>query len=284
MSAGSPGIDVVIPVYQAEATLERCLLSLMSQSRGLWKAYVVDDGSSDRSVEIAEKLAGADGRICLLRGEHRGPSAARNAALRKRGGEYVVFLDADDWFEDDALRVFADAAIKYGADVAHCGNSLDYEGGGRIPAKGLFPDDTVIEARDFPAKIFSLMMSGINMNHIWGKIYKASVLEGVYFREDMVSAEDLVFNMEVFSRAKRYVYKTYPAYHYYRGGAGLTGAGLSLKTRWEANVTAAKIMEKHLPEWGMNGIRWRAAVKLRPYRLLLPKAFRAVRDKIAKRR
>ena len=107
--------SVVIPVYNVEAYIDECLCSVAAQSYKDWEAIVVDDGSTDDSAALAEAWAQKDERFRVLKQENRGLSAARNAGMDLAQGEYLLFLDADDWLEPDALQVLANAA--QGEDV-----------------------------------------------------------------------------------------------------------------------------------------------------------------------
>ena len=97
--------SVIIPAYNVEAYLQDCLGSVAAQSFGDWEAIVVDDGSTDGTGAIAETWAGKDERIRVLRQVNQGLSAARNAGMELARGEYLLFLDGDDWLEKDALEV-----------------------------------------------------------------------------------------------------------------------------------------------------------------------------------
>ena len=117
--------SVVIPAYNVEAYLDECLGSVAAQSFGDWEAIVVDDGSTDGSAALAEVWAEKDERIRVVRQENRGQSAARNAAIRIAKGDYLFFLDGDDWLERDALEVLT-TEIR-GADVICFGGRRFFE-------------------------------------------------------------------------------------------------------------------------------------------------------------
>lgn len=89
-------ISVIVPVYNSEAYLEQCVRSLIHQTYQDWEALLIDDGSTDRSLEICRRSSGEDGRIKVYHQENKGASAARNNGLDIAGGEYIYFLDSDD--------------------------------------------------------------------------------------------------------------------------------------------------------------------------------------------
>ena len=102
--------SVVIPAYNVEAYLDECIGSVAAQSFGDWEAIVVDDGSTDNSAALAETWAMKNNRFRILKQTNQGLSAARNAGMHLAQGEYLLFLDGDDWLEPHALQILADAA------------------------------------------------------------------------------------------------------------------------------------------------------------------------------
>lgn len=115
-------ISVIMPCYNASAFIEQAILSVLSQDYPLIELIVIDDGSSDDSVAIAERLAlHAPERITILSQENKGPYPARNLGLSAAKGEYVAFLDADDWWSNDCLSKLHNAITMHNADLAYCG-------------------------------------------------------------------------------------------------------------------------------------------------------------------
>ena len=115
-------VSVVMPCYNAAAYLEQAVASALGQSHGNVELVLVDDGSTDGSVTIGQRLASRyAGRITLLRTAHLGPYPARNAGLRRIRGDFVAFLDADDWWEPTALEKLHAGLTSADADIAYCG-------------------------------------------------------------------------------------------------------------------------------------------------------------------
>jgi hypothetical protein len=110
-------VSVIIPVWNAEEYLADAVRSVQSQTLSDWELLVVDDGSTDSSVAIAQEFAEHDARIRLIAGTHAGPGAARNAGMRHAVGRYLYFLDADDWIVSDALHTAVNCAKQHSADV-----------------------------------------------------------------------------------------------------------------------------------------------------------------------
>ncbi|BCX82133.1 hypothetical protein MIT9_P1718 [Methylomarinovum caldicuralii] len=114
-------ISVIMPCHNAATYIAEAIGSVRNQTFRNWELIVVDDGSSDDSPEIVTRLAQEDGRIRLLRQENQGPYPARNLGLRHAQGEYVAFLDADDWWDPTFLEKMHRAVGETGADLAYCG-------------------------------------------------------------------------------------------------------------------------------------------------------------------
>lgn len=115
-----PLISVIIPVYNAEPCLRRCLDSVLSQSHTHLEVILVNDGSRDISGAICDEYAGRDGRIRVVHRENGGQSAARNAGLDLVTGSYIGFVDSDDWIYPDMYRDLLELIEKTGADIAQC--------------------------------------------------------------------------------------------------------------------------------------------------------------------
>ena len=103
----NPTISVIIPVYNAEKYVGRCIESVQAQTYTEWLMILVDDGSRDKSLEICQKYAGADNRICVIHQENAGPGIARNVGLEYSKGKYVVFIDSDDYIEKEYFQLLS---------------------------------------------------------------------------------------------------------------------------------------------------------------------------------
>ena len=125
-------ISIIVPIYNIEKYLPRCLDSILAQTYKNLEVILVDDGSVDNSGMIADKYARNDQRINVIHQVNKGVSAARNAGLDLATGDYIGFVDGDDYIEKDMYERLLFNAIKYKADISHCGyqmvfpNRVDY--------------------------------------------------------------------------------------------------------------------------------------------------------------
>lgn len=177
-------ITVIIPVYNSENFLNRCYYSLKKQTFPSWEAIFINDGSTDRSLDILKELSEKDLRVKVIDKKNGGVSSARNVGLREAHTEYITMLDSDDTLEETALEKMYNAAIDSGCDMVITG--LVYYDGTiqrcRIPFPGRL---------DMTAKLFFRYIH----KGPFAKLYKKSIIEyhDIYFPEDMQIAEDRVF-------------------------------------------------------------------------------------------
>ena len=272
-------VSIVVPVYKAEETLERCLNSILMQTHSDWKAILIEDASPDNSGRIAEKYAQMDSRIRYLRNERdMGVAATRNRALELLEEGYAAFLDSDDWWEPDALEKMLSAVRQYDADLVQCAWRINYPDGSEIVEENTFPELRVFEREEFGIPLRK-MLTGISMNHTCRKLVHCELLKGLRFDEALETAEDLEMSFQLLLRAKRIVFVPDGLYHYYRHGAGLTGSGLSFRKKWRANCMVSERMLQQLPGTELNTFRYRLLARTRPFIIVLDKVMRLLRDK-----
>ena len=118
----SPKISIIVPVYNVEKYIRRCLDSIAAQTFTDWECICVDDGTPDASGKICNEYAQKDSRFVVIHKENGGVSSARNAGLNVAKGEYVTFCDSDDWVEKEMLEVLYNTALETDADVVMGGH------------------------------------------------------------------------------------------------------------------------------------------------------------------
>jgi glycosyltransferase involved in cell wall biosynthesis len=116
-----PEITIIIPVYNVEDYLSKCLDSILAQTFNDFECILIDDGSTDNSGKICDKYAKKDDRMIVIHQKNSGPSSARNAGLDKAGGEWIGFVDSDDWCDNDMFSRLYENSIRNNADVSVCG-------------------------------------------------------------------------------------------------------------------------------------------------------------------
>ena len=281
---GMKTVQIIIPVYNAEKTVGKCLDSLLAQTFTDWEAFLINDVSADGSVAVIEKYLANDERFVLLNNTERlGASLTRNEGLERLNGKYTAFLDSDDWWEPEMLERMIGEAEQNGADVVQCRYRYDFASGKQIVPKGVFPHRVMLSGKDLK-KVYRRMMTGIKMNHVCMKLIRTELLEGLAFNPALRTAEDLEFCVRLFGRVKRYIFIPDVLYHYYRNDSSLTGSGLPFRVKLDANRRVSKVMLQMLPAWGIDSVFYRLLTVMRPYIIIVSKAFRSAQELLAKGR
>ena len=211
-------ISIVVPVYNASQYIEKCIKSILQQTYYEWELILIDNGSTDESYAICRKYAQLDERIFVLHQHHnQGVSVARNLGKEKAGGEFITFIDADDWVEPDFLEKLVSMQQKEKADMAICGYSVVHEadrkeeeaaGTGEAEKK-----EYRIKACTVEKYIRKYMFRG--NTHCWGILYHKDILEGIRFPKGMTIGEDLLFLIDALLAAKKIAITDYKGYKYY---------------------------------------------------------------------
>lgn len=200
-----PLISIVIPVYNAEKYVGQCLDSLISQTYRRLEIICVDDGSTDSSREIIHEYEKKDARICLVTQEHSNAGAARNKGLKIAGGEFIAFLDSDDFFETAMMEKMVEKAISAQADCVICRNIFYDNKWGLYNDMGLvrfrnarIPDWNAFSKDDISDCIFQLTASA------WDKLYRMSFIRknGLLFQEQNTN-NDVLFVYKSYILAER---------------------------------------------------------------------------------
>ena len=206
-------ISIIIPVYNVEKYLSRCLDTVLAQSfEGDLEIICVNDGSTDASPEILQAYAKFDQRIRIINKENGGLSSARNVGISAANGEYILFVDSDDWISTNTVEVLYKNAVENNSDVVLFGyvkansdlSPKTFMGVPECQQFGVFNADSVPESM---LKLFPVS--------VWSKFYKADFLEGnnITFYENIIY-EDVPFWAEVFTQAKAISYVNEPLYFY----------------------------------------------------------------------
>lgn len=275
-----PKVQVIIPVYNSEKYLKRCLDSLVSQTYPHWEAIIVDDASCDNSVEIIREYQAKDSRIVLFFMEkNQGVSKVRNFALEKLSEKYVAFLDSDDFWEKEMLEVMVNKAEEVDAQVVQCRFMYDYIGGRQEIPNGVFDSDIMIEKKNIN-KIYYKMATGINMNHVCMKLIRSERIKDLRFDSTLKTAEDLKFCVNLFCDVESYYFINKALYHYCRNDESLTGKGLGGKEKLKANRRVSCDMQKAIEKLEIDTPLLKILCGLRPYTIIVSKIFRMIKEKL----
>lgn len=238
-----PLISVIVPVYKVETCLPRCLDSIIHQTYQNLEIILVDDGSPDNSGAICDEYAKKDKRVRVIHKQNGGVSSARNAGLEAASGEYIGWVDSDDWIERDMFEYLKNLAVTCQADVAQCGR---YWENGDFVAKeygSLHGPQTI----DLLSEITPAMWNGI-ANEVWCKLFKSDIIENLRFREDFSVGEDIDFILHVLRKAERLAIGSEAKYHYCQRPESLYNAGGSLDILLRCRETFLNLEEEFAQE------------------------------------
>lgn len=188
-------VSIIVPAYNAQERLPRCLDALRAQTHDDVQVVLVDDGSTDATARIVDAAAREDARFVALHQENAGPPAARNAGLAAARGEWLMFVDADDLIAPDYVQALLATAAQAGADLV-ASDCLIVEGGNERRFGHIVPG-RVYESRE---ELFEDLLSDRLPWSLWGKLYDARLFDGVRFRGSDYIAEDLDVNARIFAR------------------------------------------------------------------------------------
>lgn len=203
-------ISVIVPVYNVEAYLDRCVYSILNQTYQNLEIILIDDGSTDASPAKCDAYAAKDGRIKVLHKPNGGLSDARNAGLALAEGTYIGYVDSDDWIEPDMYASLYRACVDNHAQLAVCRYFEEYKD--RTKAGG---NGTVVPlTREELLKIY---ISGheeyVIYNSVWSKLFQRELVEGMQFPKGR-NSEDIMYTTRAFCRLNRAVYLDRCLYHY----------------------------------------------------------------------
>lgn len=191
----TPLISVIIPVYNTEHYLERCLTSIAHQSYKNLEIICVNDGSTDRSLDLLQKFSSIDRRILVVDKNNEGVCSARNEGLRHSQGEYISFFDSDDWCHPDYFLTMMQFQEKTDADIV----TVDfYETHGEDPLNKAC-DETDITYTQFDRQ--SAIQNNYVLSYVWGRIFRSSIVKNHLFINELVPREDTAYNFKIVSEA-----------------------------------------------------------------------------------
>lgn len=198
-------ISVIVPVYKVEKYLSRCIDSILEQTFKDFELILVDDGSPDNCGAICDEYALKDRRICVIHQKNAGVSDARNAGINIAKGEWLAFVDSDDWIHKDYLKILFSGTLK-DTDVVFCDRLVTY-------------NDTEVDADYSKASFKSVSLKEIQANRVartyaWGKLYRRTSVADLRYISGAVRAQDVYFNDFFFDRNMKFRITDAKLYYY----------------------------------------------------------------------
>lgn len=206
-------ISIIVPVYNLEKYIETTVESIQAQTYREIEILLVDDGSSDKTPQILDRLALTDGRIRVIHKENGGVTSARLAGVSAASGEWIGFVDGDDIIEPDMYEHLLQNAHEYRADISHCGYQMVF------PSHVVFYYNTGRLVRQDKATGLKDLLEGSFVEPgLWNKLYRRGLFQSLLYAHSMDlsirNTEDLLMNYYLFQEANCSVYEDFCPYHY----------------------------------------------------------------------
>lgn len=209
-----PLVSVIIPVYNTEKYLDRCINSVLAQTLSDIEVLLIDDGSTDGSGKKCDDYARKDKRIHVIHTSNQGVSHARNRGLEQAKGEYISFIDSDDWIDSDMIATLYRLMQTHHADLSTCGYIIEDENGSIIYN---IKEKAIYTLNKWDA-IYSLFHDKYYKykGNLWDKLYNKSIIERqqLKFNEKIYYNEDRLFIFQYLNGCQSMAYTTIPYYHY----------------------------------------------------------------------
>lgn len=204
-----PLLSIIVPVYNAEQYLQRCIESLINQTYKNLDLILVDDGSTDESGAICDSFQ-EDDRVKVFHTQNRGQASARNFGLKHATGDYITFVDDDDWIDANMYEKLISCAIQYNKQITGCATATELPGGG---TRNTFSDLTTGSISGEQCILDILYQTSHAWGAMWNKIYKAELFDGRYF-PDGKQLEDYKLVTELYYTVKQIYFVAEPMYHW----------------------------------------------------------------------
>lgn len=211
-------ISVVVPVYNVEAYIEKCVMSVCNQTYRDLQIILVDDGSTDLSGHICDQMAKQDQRITVIHKRNGGLSSARNAGIDAASGQYIGFVDSDDYIAENMYEMLLSALQKNDADISICNRYYVSDNGKKNIRKNSIQQELVMDSETALRRMNDFKSFDMAA---WDKLYKKSLFDKIRFPENRLS-EDFYIMCKLFCGAKKIVYIPESLYFYRQREGSIT--------------------------------------------------------------
>lgn len=245
-------VSAIIPVYNSEKYIKKCIDSLIKQTLKNIEIILINDGSSDDSLRILRQYEKRDERIVVIDQKNNGPSSARNKGIDIAKGEYISFIDSDDWVDETMFEEMYNSAKENNSDVVICDMKLvnkdeeTYITGLNYPIRNL-------SERAMKEIIFKELLSNSQFNSMANKIFRTSIIKknNIRLDKDIYYAEDWLFNVEFFRRSKKISYIN-KAFYYYRRGHESSSSSYNDDTFEKVGLWIYRMRKEYANEFGLD--------------------------------
>ena len=239
-----PLVSVIVPVYKVADYLDRCIQSLVDQEYENIEIILVDDGSPDDCADKCDGWARIDNRITVIHKRNGGQSDARNYGMLIVSGDYISYIDSDDYVSVDFIEVLVSIALKYNSDIVVC----DYVKFGKNGVYEASPDDLEVRCFSTVEGLSALIAEDPFHLHVWDKLYRRKTIQDIQYDVGKIH-EDVFWLFQAFGSAEKIIKINRTMYYYLQRESSTTGQGYSLKSldyldeKWNSQL----YIEKNYP-------------------------------------
>ena len=267
-------VSIIVPAYNCEAYITKCMDSLVGQTYPAIEIVAVNDGSRDGTLSVLKRY---QERVVIVDKENGGVASARNAGLQHATGDFILFVDSDDYLDGDCVERVVQKQEETDADIVRFSYRLVYPDGRLEKPIDFFEEDRLVLKPAFRTEIYPYFLSAIRFNSVWATLYKREIVDGLTFVSGMKTAEDAVFSLEAYTCAQSALLVTDIFYYYVQTSSGLTGSSLHLLDKYKCNFQLSGYILKKLDAWEMNTFSNRFKTCIRPLALTFHKLRRAIK-------
>ncbi|MDU5920536.1 MAG: glycosyltransferase family 2 protein [Clostridiales bacterium] len=215
-------ISIIVPIYNVDKYLEECIESLKNQTYKNLEIILINDGSADNSEQICREEAKQDNRIVFINKKNGGAASAKNKGLKVAKGDYITFVDSDDFIEPDMIEYMVNTIKKYNSDIIQCSFINLYKNTEK------FKQDKIVEQRISSKDFLELFLTKWDSSLFWNKLFKRDVIENVFFKEGRC-IDDEFFTYKCVINSKSIVTSNKIVYNYRMRKSGVMKSESSQK-------------------------------------------------------
>ena len=216
MISGNPKVSIIVPVYNGEKVLKRCIESILKQTYTNFELIIINDGSKDKSIDIINEYKEKDNRIKVIDNENKGVSITRNMGIEASNGVYIQFIDCDDHIEKDMLKEMIEAIEISDADLITTGIIIDIESKDDVKTSiQTFKHENLQGKSNIAIGVLERLDSAY-IHSLWNKIFKRDIIikNNIKMNKDISLGEDLIFNLEYLKHCNNVIFDDKAYYHY----------------------------------------------------------------------
>lgn len=228
-------ISVIVPIYNTQEYLSKCLQSIINQTYKDLEIILINDGSTDSTLEICKRYSETDKRIKIINQKNQGVSTARNSALKIAKGDYIAFVDSDDYIKNNMFEILKDSMERNKCDISICDFIIE-------KTETCEEKSNIIEKVMTPKEgIKNMLLNDDFGGHVCNKLYKRSLFSNIKFDKEIKICEDLLINVEMFLKSNSVVYTSQKLYYYVTRMGSATNNQIFSEQSYTSKIAYQKI-------------------------------------------